>query len=89
MRAASALQVVGHLRPEVAAELGLTEEVAVAPGSGDNQMSALGAGAVKEGDWVISLGTSGAPPPGDDLRRFQIAVLVTPACGPNCSGSAF
>ncbi|KAK9901627.1 hypothetical protein WJX75_005679 [Coccomyxa subellipsoidea] len=52
-------EVVGHLRPEIAAELGLTEEVAVAPGSGDNQMSALGAGAVKEGDWVVSLGTSG------------------------------
>lgn len=51
--------MVGHLRPEIAAQLGLTEEVAVAPGSGDNQMSALGAGAVKEGDWVISLGTSG------------------------------
>lgn len=31
----------------------------MAPGSGDNQMSALGAGAVKEGDWVVSLGTSG------------------------------
>ena len=51
--------MVGHLRPEIAAQLGLTEDVAVAPGSGDNQMSALGAGAVKEGDWVISLGTSG------------------------------
>ncbi len=55
----SCLQIVGHLRPEVAKELGLTEEVAVAPGSGDNQMSALGAGAVKEGAWVVSLGTSG------------------------------
>ena len=31
----------------------------MAPGSGDNQMSALGAGAVKEGAWVVSLGTSG------------------------------
>ena len=52
-------QVVGHLRADVARDLGLTEEVAVAPGSGDNQMSALGAGAVKEGAWVVSLGTSG------------------------------
>ena len=43
----------------MARDLGLTEEVAVAPGSGDNQMSALGAGAVKEGAWVVSLGTSG------------------------------
>ncbi|CAK0770836.1 hypothetical protein CVIRNUC_003807 [Coccomyxa viridis] len=52
-------EIVGHLRPEIARELGLTGDVAVAPGSGDNQMSALGAGAVKEGTWVVSLGTSG------------------------------
>ena len=52
-------QIVGHLRADVAKDLGLTEEVAVAPGSGDNQMSALGAGAVKDGTWVVSLGTSG------------------------------
>ena len=53
------LQVVGKLRSEVAEQLGLDTDVIVAPGSGDNQMSALGAGAVKEGSWVISLGTSG------------------------------
>ena len=41
------LQVVGKLRPEIAEELGLSPDVVVAPGSGDNQMSALGAGAVK------------------------------------------
>lgn len=52
-------EVLGKLKPEVAKELGLTGDIAVAPGSGDNQMSALGAGAVKEGTWVISLGTSG------------------------------
>ncbi|KAK9817151.1 hypothetical protein WJX72_010395 [[Myrmecia] bisecta] len=52
-------QMVGRLRSEVAAELGLTTAVGVAPGSGDNMMSALGAGAVTEGKWVISLGTSG------------------------------
>lgn len=53
------MQVVGTLRAEVAKELGLTPDVQVAPGSGDNQMSALGAGAVHEGTWVMSLGTSG------------------------------
>lgn len=41
------LQSVGKLRQEVAEQLGLGADVAVAPGSGDNQMSALGAGAVK------------------------------------------
>ena len=53
------LQIVGKLRSDVAEQLGLGTDVIVAPGSGDNQMSALGAGAVKEGSWVISLGTSG------------------------------
>ena len=57
--AEAGLQVVGTLRSEVAKELGLTPDVQVAPGSGDNQMSALGAGAVHEGTWVMSLGTSG------------------------------
>lgn len=53
------VQVVGKLRPEVAAELRLPPTVQVAPGGGDNAMAALGAGAVKEGSWVLSLGTSG------------------------------
>lgn len=52
-------EVVGTLRPEVAAQLGLPGDVQVAPGGGDNAMSALGAGAVREGSWVLSLGTSG------------------------------
>eukprot|EP00891_Asterochloris_glomerata_P002942 jgi/Astpho2/2942/Aster-01084 len=52
-------EAVGTLRPEVAKQLGLTPDVVVGAGSGDNQMSALGAGAVQEGTWVMSLGTSG------------------------------
>ena len=43
----------------MAAELGLPPEVIVAPGGGDNAMAALGSGAVREGTWVLSLGTSG------------------------------
>ena len=69
--AVSCAQIVGHIRPEIAQELGLTGDVAVAPGSGDNQMSALGAGAVKEGTWVVSLGTSGK------ARHFPL-LLPTP-----------
>lgn len=52
-------EVVGTIKEEVAQQLGLSPDVQVAPGSGDNQMSALGAGAVHEGTWVMSLGTSG------------------------------
>ncbi|KAL4436739.1 hypothetical protein ABPG75_003878 [Micractinium tetrahymenae] len=52
-------EVVGTLRPELAKELRLPATVQVAPGGGDNAMAALGAGAVKEGTWILSLGTSG------------------------------
>lgn len=52
-------EVVGSLRPELARELRLPPGVQVAPGGGDNAMAALGVGAVKEGSWVLSLGTSG------------------------------
>ncbi|GIM00695.1 hypothetical protein Vretimale_5633 [Volvox reticuliferus] len=52
-------EVVGVLLPDVASELGLPTGVVVAPGSGDNAMSALGAGATGDGETVLSLGTSG------------------------------
>lgn len=46
--------------PAVAADLGLGPGVVmVAPGSGDNACSALGAGAVRDGQVIVSLGTSG------------------------------
>lgn len=53
-------RVAGALRPEAAAALGLLQEgVVVAPGSGDNAMSALGAGVTRDGQLIASLGTSG------------------------------
>lgn len=42
-----------------AALFGLPEGIAVAPGGGDNMMSAIGSGATRRGATVISLGTSG------------------------------
>lgn len=50
---------IGTLAPAVAEQLDLPPGLPVAPGSGDNMMSALGAGAVREGVLVLSLGTSG------------------------------
>lgn len=41
------------------------------PGGGDNAMAALGAGAVHEGTWVLSLGTSGARGRGRVSERTQ------------------
>lgn len=51
--------IIGHVRPEAAAEFHLPESCLVACGGGDNMMSAIGTGCVKEGAVTISLGTSG------------------------------
>ncbi len=52
-------EVIGTLRPEVAKELGLREDVKVVAGAGDNAAAAVGTGVVGEGGCNISLGTSG------------------------------
>jgi xylulokinase len=49
----------GTLLPEVARELGLSRDVIVAAGGGDNATSAIGIGATQPGDGFVSLGTSG------------------------------
>lgn len=51
--------VVGSLRLDLAADLGLPEGVQVVAGGGDNAASACGVGALAEGDGFVSLGTSG------------------------------
>ena len=52
-------EVVGSLKPEVAAELGLSENVKIIAGAGDNAAAAVGTGTVGNGRCNISLGTSG------------------------------
>ena len=52
-------EVVGTLRPDVAKRLGLSENVKVVAGAGDNAAAAVGTGTVGEGKCNISLGTSG------------------------------
>ncbi|MCI8599702.1 MAG: xylulokinase [Lachnospiraceae bacterium] len=52
-------EVVGTLRPKLAAELGLSENVKIAAGAGDNAAAAVGTGTVGDGSCNISLGTSG------------------------------
>lgn len=51
--------VVGPMRAELAADLGLPEGVLVVAGGADNAVSACGVGALGEGDGFVSLGTSG------------------------------
>ncbi|MDD6311336.1 MAG: xylulokinase [Firmicutes bacterium] len=52
-------EVVGTLKPEIAARLGVSEDVKVIAGAGDNAAAAVGTATVGEGMCNISLGTSG------------------------------
>ena len=52
-------EIIGTVKPEIAALLGLPEGVQVAAGAGDNAAAAVGTGVVGESGCNISLGTSG------------------------------
>ena len=52
-------EVVGTLKPDIAAALGLPETVKVCAGAGDNAAAAVGTATVGDGQCNISLGTSG------------------------------
>ena len=52
-------EVVGTVKEDVAAELGIPASVKVAAGAGDNAAAAVGTGTVGDGMCNISLGTSG------------------------------
>jgi xylulokinase len=52
-------EIVGTLKPDVAQALGLSGDVLVAAGAGDNAAAAVGTGTVGKGKCNISLGTSG------------------------------
>lgn len=52
-------ETVGCVLPEIAKELGISEQVKVAAGAGDNAAAAVGTGTVGDGMCNISLGTSG------------------------------
>lgn len=51
-------EAVGRVGAAAAADLGLSDDVVVAPGTGDNMAAALGLG-LRPGEPVVSLGTSG------------------------------
>ncbi|MBR2670659.1 MAG: xylulokinase [Oscillospiraceae bacterium] len=52
-------EVIGTVKQDIAAALGIQENVKVAAGAGDNAAAAVGTGTVGEGGCTISLGTSG------------------------------
>jgi xylulokinase len=55
----SSLEPAGMLRAELAAEWGLTSNIIVSSGGGDNMMAAIGTGNTRSGIVTASLGTSG------------------------------
>jgi xylulokinase len=53
------VDVVGKVKPDLTAQLGLTSETLVIAGGADNSCAALGNGITRAGQTVISIGTSG------------------------------
>lgn len=52
-------EVIGNIKEDLAAELGVSKDVKIIAGAGDNAAAAIGTGTVGNGDCNISLGTSG------------------------------
>ncbi|QDY68502.1 xylulokinase [Qingshengfaniella alkalisoli] len=78
--------VAGRIRPDLAREWGVSEDVVIAGGGGDNAVAACGVGTLREGDGFVSLGTSGvllaakdsfAPKPGSAVHTFCHAIPGT------------
>ncbi|WP_448657744.1 xylulokinase [Sphingomonas sp. CJ99] len=69
----------GTLRPEIASQWGMGQ-VIVAGGAGDNAAGAVGVGVVKDGDALLSLGTSGVIFVATDQFRANPAGAVHAFC---------
>jgi len=52
-------EVVGTIKKDVADRLGLSDDVKIIAGAGDNAAGAIGTGTTKDGMCIVSLGTSG------------------------------
>ncbi len=72
-------EAAGELCKTAATELGLRAGTLISSGGGDNMMAAIGAGAVRPGVVVMSLGTSGT----------VFACADTPVCDPQGEIAAF
>jgi xylulokinase len=73
-------EMVGALRPEVAADLGLPPDCKVSAGGGDNMMGAIGTGNVQEGVVTLSLGTSSTVYSYSDSVVLDPTGCVAPFC---------
>ncbi|MGE4619222.1 MAG: xylulokinase [Planctomycetota bacterium] len=73
-------EAAGTVCPAAAQQLGIPEGVLVAPGGGDNMMSAIGSGATRAGTVVMSLGTSGTVFTRCDEPVIDPEGLIAPFC---------
>jgi xylulokinase len=79
-------EIVGTVLPEIAQNLGVSESCIVSTGGGDNMMSAIGTGNVREGVVTASMGTSGtifayADSPVIDTETGEIAAFCSSTGG--------
>ncbi|HYR92887.1 MAG TPA: FGGY family carbohydrate kinase, partial [Methylomirabilota bacterium] len=72
------ISVIGKLRAEAAAALGLDPGIPVSAGGGDNMCAAIGVDIVREGPVAVSLGTSGT----------AFAYRAAPALDPRAEAAA-
>lgn len=73
--------VAGGITPWAAAATGLPEGIPVVAGAGDNQCGAAGAGVVREGMVLATLGTSGVIYAHAEEPRTDTAAANEPDCG--------
>ena len=73
-------EVSGKIRDELASRWGLSKNVVVAGGGGDNAASAVGVGVVKAGDAFVSLGTSGVLFAASEAYQPDAATAVHTFC---------
>ena len=76
-------EAIGTLKADVAAELGVSTQVKVAAGAGDNAAAAVATGIVGEGKCNISLGTSGTIFISSDKFRVDDNNALHAFCGAN------
>lgn len=70
----------GFLRPALASAWGMSSEVVVAGGAGDNAATAIGLGTIHDGEAFISLGTSGVIFAANDSYRPSPETAVHAFC---------
>jgi xylulokinase len=81
LNAKTPTEAMGRVSASAAAEFGLKPGILVAPGGGDNMMSAIGSGATVDGVVTVSLGTSGTVFAHASHPVIDPEGLIAPFCG--------